>query len=95
MSGLKTETNRLLTLRNKATPAPWIKRAMPETDFECFVQGPKSEGMAYACEILGDDYNGFGDDEQRMHDVEFVAASHAMADYIVRLQRELNKLKGV
>ena len=89
----KKESERLLNLRNQATKAPWKKRQGP-TVFECFVEGPRPEKMAYSCEIIGDDYTGFGDDEQRMHDVEFVAAAHEMADHIERLQADLDKIKG-
>jgi hypothetical protein len=50
--------------------------------------------MAYSLEILGDDYTGFGDDKQRMHDVEFVASAHKMADHIERLQNEPDNIRG-
>ncbi len=90
---VKAETERLLNLRNQATKGPWKKRQGP-TEFECFVEGPRPENMAYSCELLGDDYTGFGDDEQRTHDVEFVASAHEMADHIERLQAELDKIKG-
>ena len=90
---VKAETHRLLNLRNQATKGPWKKRQGP-TEFQCFVEGPRPENMAYSCEILGDDYTGFGDKEQRMHDVEFVAAAHEMADHIERLQTELDTIKG-
>ncbi len=88
----KPETERLLKLRNQATKGPWEKRQGADM-LECFVQGPRPENMAYSCEILGDNYTGFGDDEQRMHDVEFVAAAHEMADHIKRLQTELDNIK--
>ena len=90
----KTETERLLNLRNHATKGPWEKRQHPTDEFKCFVEGPRAENMAYSCEIMGDDYNGFGDDEQRMHDVEFIASAHEMADHIERLQAELDEIKG-
>ena len=89
----KNETERLLNLRNQATKGPWGKRQGADP-LECFVKGPRPTDMAYSCEILGDDYTGFGDDEQRMHDVEFVASAHEMADHIERLQAELDKIKG-
>ena len=89
----KPETERLLNLRNQATKGPWEKRQGAGM-FDCFVQGPRPENMAYNCEILGDDYNGFGDDKQRMHDVEFIASAHEMADHIERLQTEVDKIKG-
>lgn len=90
----KAETERLLNLRKQATKGPWKKRHISADIFECFVEGPRPENMAYSCEILGDDYTGFGDDEQRMHDVNFVASAHEMADHIERLQAELDKIKG-
>ena len=89
----KNETERLLNLRNQATKGPWKKRQGARM-FECFVEGPRPEKMAYSCEILGDDYTGFGDEEQRMHDVEFVASAHEMADHIERLQIKLDNIKG-
>ena len=90
----KVETERLLNLRTQATKGPWKKRQRGDNMLECFVQGPRSENMAYNCEIIGDDYTGFGDEEQRVHDVEFVAAAHEMANHIERLQTELNTIKG-
>ena len=89
----KPETERLLNLRNQATKGPWEKRQGADM-LECFVQGPRPENMAYNCEILSDDYTGFGDEEQRMHDVEFVAAAHEIADHMERLQTELDMIKG-
>ena len=93
MEDLKEETNRILAVKAKATKAPWKKRQHPTGDAsECFVEGPRPEGMPYACEILGDDYTGFGGNEQRMYDAEFIAEIHNMTSHIKRLQDKIDSL---
>ncbi len=44
--------------------------------------------MPYGLEVLGDDYCGFGDDEQRERDCQFVAAANpaVVLDLIRRLR---------
>lgn len=55
----------------KHTPPPWrVRKNRDESD--CFVQGPQPEDMAYAPEIMGDDYNGFGDYEAKLADAELI-----------------------
>ncbi len=60
----------------KWTPGPWRKRSM--AGMRSFVEAPKANDMPYALEVLGDDYTGYGDDEQRERDVAFVAAAPDM-----------------
>lgn len=90
---IKKETNRILALRDKATKGPW-KRRNGVGEFDCFVEGPREPGKAYAAEILGDDYTMFGDDEQRAKDVDFISSAHEMAEHIERMQCEIDRLNG-
>ena len=61
-----------------ATPGPWKHRRHPHRA-EGFVEAPQANGMAYALEILGDDYNGYGDEDQRQNDCAFIAAANPAA----------------
>lgn len=54
-----------------------------------FVQADVPDAnMPYGLEVLGDDYCGFGDDEQRERDCQFVAAANpaVVLDLIRRLR---------
>lgn len=56
-----------------ASKGEWRVRALGNG--ECFVEAiGTGHAMAYGLEVLGDDYTGFGDDEQRARDVTFVAS---------------------
>jgi hypothetical protein len=70
----------LRALALAATKGPWMHRKLASRpDDPGFVQGPKVDGMPYACEILGDDYTGVGDSEQHEKDCAYVAAANPAA----------------
>lgn len=58
-----------------ATQGKWFHRFAPGRQgfVQVDVSGTK---MAYGLELLGDDYTGYGDDEQRERDCAFVAAAN-------------------
>ena len=72
------KTTELKALAEKATPGPWETRTTTHEPAG-FVQGPPVDDMPYRAEILGDDYTGFGDDEQKARDVAYVAAANPAA----------------
>lgn len=41
---------------------------------DCFVAAPRSEGMAYGLEVLGDDYTGYGDVEGKLKHCQMIVA---------------------
>lgn len=57
------------------SPLPWRVRYHPTYPDLCFVEGQKAPDMPYAVEILGDDYNGYGDAERKKADAEFIACA--------------------
>jgi hypothetical protein len=61
-------------------------------DIPGFVQGPFVDGLPYACEILGDDYTGFGDNDQHEKDCDYVAKANPTN--ILALLDEIDKLKA-
>lgn len=69
-------------LFHEATPVAgkalgWRVRERRSTDGElldCFVEAPKAAGMAYALEVLGDDYNGYGDVEGKLKHCQMIVA---------------------
>lgn len=90
VSTLQAEATRLLALAAKASPGPWRKRDHPRGEQHgCIVEGPRAPGMPYALDVMGDDYTGYGDNEQRARDVAFIAEAHSMADLIRRMTEEL------
>jgi hypothetical protein len=73
-------SEQLRALALAATKGPWMHRKLASRpDDPGFVQGPKVDGMPYACEILGDDYTGVGDSEQHEKDCAFIAAANPAA----------------
>lgn len=58
-----------------ATPLPWIVRSLRNRPGECFVQGQRPADMAYAPEIMGDDYEGFGGGEAKDKDAAYIVAA--------------------
>ncbi len=45
-----------------------------------FVRGPKAPDMAYAMDVTGEDYTGYGDDEQREANLKLIAAAPELFD---------------
>ena len=58
-----------------ATQGEWFHRTAPGRQGFVQVDVPGT-AMAYGLELLGDDYTGYGDDEQRELDCAFVAAAN-------------------
>lgn len=68
----------LKALAEAATPGTWELRTHPELPH--FVQAkPRASNMPYALEVLGDDYVGFGEAEQRNADAAYIAAANPSA----------------
>lgn len=83
---LLEEAAALILAREGASKAPWIFRAHPKgAEHGSFVEAPRSPSMPYALEVLGEDYTGYGDTEQRNRDVLFASQSHRAIDLIEKL----------
>ena len=59
------------------TKGPWVIRWLPDQS-DCFVEAPKSDSMPYALDVCGDDYTGYGDEEQRIINMHLIAAAPDM-----------------
>jgi len=86
-------SEKLRALALAATQGPWMHRKLASRpDIPGFVQGPFVDGLPYACEILGDDYTGFGDNDQHEKDCDYVAKANPTN--ILALLDEIDKLKA-
>lgn len=65
--------------KTRWTPGPWRIREMGS---EFFVEADGSPDMPYRLDVCGDDYTGHGDDEQRRHNFNLIAAAPEMAELI-------------
>ena len=80
----------LETLAKQATQGEWFHRTAP--GLQGFVQvNVEGSEMPYGLELLCDDYNGFGNDEQREKDCAFVAALNPKV--VLQLLAELKDTK--
>ncbi len=79
-----TDLDELEQLARAATPGEWKYRHHPRLGG--FVEAPMSRGMNYGLEVLGDDYTGYGDDEQKSADAQYIAAANP-ATLLVLLDR--------
>lgn len=55
----------------------WVvrERRAPNGELlDCFVEAPKNNGMAYALEVLGDDYTDYGDIDAKLEHCKMIAA---------------------
>lgn len=66
------EIDHLEALARKASQGPWHVREMGG---DCFVEAPGSPDMPYRLDVCGDDYTGHGEEEQRRHNMEHIAAT--------------------
>lgn len=81
------DINALETTATAASKGSWSYRK--KAGMPGFVQADVPDAnMPYGLEVLGDDYCGFGDDEQRERDCQFVAAANpeVVLDLIRRLR---------
>lgn len=81
------DINALETTATAASKGCW--RYRKKDGMPGFVQADVPDSnMPYGLEVLGDDYCGFGDDEQRERDCQFVAAANpeVVLDLIRRLR---------
>jgi len=69
---MSIDIEKLEVIARKASEGPWALREMVE---DCFVEAPGSTEMPYRLDVCGDDYTGHGDDEQRRHNMEYIAAT--------------------
>ncbi len=51
---------------------PW--RFRKEHGLPGFVEAPKANGMAYGLDVCGDDYVGYGEEEQREINMRYISA---------------------
>lgn len=63
------------------TKGPWILRTHPM--LPTFIEAPRSKTMAYSLDVCGDDYTGYGDEEQREINMRLIVLSPLMADYFL------------
>ena len=73
------------------TDGPWLLRTHPA--LPPFVEAPRSKQMAYALDVCGDDYTGYGDEEQRSINMELISLCPEMAEAIITGNAELIKSK--
>ena len=64
------------------TKGPWKIRESSH-GIAPFVEADKAPGMAYALDVCGDDYTGYGDDEQREINMRLIALAPEMAQVII------------
>ncbi len=76
---LKSRADVLFKLAEAATQG-WKLRE--KAGMPSFVEAPRCAGMPYALEVLGDDYTGYGDEEQRAKDAAFISQSHTAIDLL-------------
>jgi hypothetical protein len=72
---MRDALKKLRFLCDQTSSGPWFIRYSPKNDGQFILSGQRPKDMAYALEILGEDYTGFGDNEQRHKDAEFVVAA--------------------
>ena len=70
----------------KHTPGPWCIKEF--NGGEIFVEAQKSDDMPYALDVCGDDYTGYGDVEQRNHNMRLIAAAPEMLDVLIRFAKD-------
>ncbi|WP_136247972.1 hypothetical protein [Halomonas borealis] len=78
--------DKLEKLARMASVGPWHVREMGG---DCFVEAPGSPDMAYRLDVCGDDYTGHGDEEQRHHNMQYIAAGDP--DAVIAL---IERLRG-
>jgi hypothetical protein len=74
----------------KHTATPWKLRK--HESLPAFIEGPKSPTMPYALEVMGDDYTGYGDEEQREADAAFIVQAVNAHDALVEALRSADRL---
>lgn len=72
---------------NNHTPLPWNLRKKP--GLPSFIEAPRHNGMAYGLDICGDDYTGYGDNEQREQNMEFIHHACSIHYRLVSALKEL------
>jgi len=63
---------------------PWKLRNLPRSE-SCFIEAPKNSKMAYGLDVCGDDYTGYGDEEQRNKNMQVMVATPEMYDLIFEI----------
>ncbi|MET4802557.1 hypothetical protein [Bradyrhizobium sp. LB11.1] len=75
---------------------PWTLREHPT--LPCFIQGPTNPELGYALEIMGDDYSGYGDREQRQTDAEFIVracnAHEQLVNALQHIEQRIDNLRA-
>ena len=64
------------------TKGPWKLRTS-QNGLPPFVEAPKAKGLAYSLDVCGDDYTGYGDDDQRLVNMELITLAPEMATTIM------------
>lgn len=74
------------------TKTPWeFVPARKEGRSSCgsFIRAPKEGNMPYALEVAGEDYTGYGDEERRAADLQFIVAAVNSHDRLLAERAEL------
>ena len=74
------------------TPGPW--RFRKEHGLSGFVEAPKANGMAYGLDVCGDDYTGYGGEEQREINMHLIAAAPDMYEALKAFVEDWTELGG-
>jgi hypothetical protein len=67
----------ILSIERVPQEGDWIVRERRDPDgalMSCFVQAPREGDMAYGLEVLGDDYEGYGDVERKLEHCKMIVA---------------------
>lgn len=62
---------------------------------DCFVEAPKTEGMAYGLEVLGDNYTGYGDQEGKLEHCRRIVACVNACRPLTTESLEMHGLAGI
>lgn len=73
------------------SPAPWT---VIKGNGLLFIKGHRAPGMAYNLEVGGEDYTGYGEDEQREVDLRLMACAPEMLDVLQRVLLEIEHGAG-
>lgn len=89
---VKINIDALEAAAKKATQGNWMHRTLAGLQGFVQVDVPGTK-MPYGLELLGDDYTGYGDEEQRELDCAFVAAANPAV--VLELIRRLRITEGL
>lgn len=74
------------------TKTPWEfvpARKEGRMSCEAFIRAPKEGDMPYALEVAGRDYTGYGEEERRVADLQFIVKSANAHDELLAMLHEI------